>query len=177
MGRIDTPQPVKLICPVIYTSSQSRENILSILEYNFGKIDYVSSDTVFDYTDYYNDEMGENLKRFFAGFEPLIDPEDIVDMKIRTNQLEQKWSCPETGARRVNIDPGYIESSKLILASTKNFSHRIYLRKGIYAEVTLIYQNKGFIDLPWTYPDYRTEWYKQVFLKIRAIYQKQLHEL
>ncbi len=174
MGEITTPLPVKFICPIIHSSVYSHTEIVSVLQENFGSIDYISSSMPFDFTDYYCKEMGDKLYRFFTSFEDLIAPDKIADIKIATNQLEEEMSHKQTGERRVNLDPGYLETSKLVLASTKNYSHRIYLQKGIYAEVTLRYYNKAFRDLPWTFPDYRTDEYKAIFHHIRQIYKQQL---
>ena len=174
MGEILPPLPVKLICPVLCASVHSPDKIISLLEESFGRVDYISECIPFHYTDYYTREMGENLLRFFTSFETLIGPEKIADIKITTNCLEETLKTTANSGRSVNIDPGYIEASKVVLASTKNFSHRIYLKKGIYAEVTLIYTRKSFQDLPWTFPDYRTSFYKEQLHKIRSIYMQQL---
>jgi hypothetical protein len=126
----------------------------------------------FDYTDYYRAEMGENLIRRFLGMEKLIDPEMLPDIKRDSNVIEER--CSTESRRRVNIDPGYISKTNLILGTGKNFTHRIYLRDGIYADLTLIYQGKRFCELPWTYPDYAAEQQKQMMKKIREKYLLQL---
>jgi len=94
-------------------------------------------------TDYYSRELGENLGRKFLGFERLIDPERLAGIKSFTNRLEGKFS--EGGARRINLDPGYLDSAKLVLPTTKNRDHRIYIGQGIFAEVTLHFRSKGFL--------------------------------
>jgi hypothetical protein len=105
-------------------------------------------------------------------FERLIDPGRLAEIKLLTNGLEQEWS--EGGRRRINLDPGYVSRSKLVLATTKNHGHRIYLGRGIYAEVTLTYRDKDYRPWPWTYPDYRTESYREILRAIRGIYLAQL---
>ncbi|MFQ5836184.1 MAG: DUF4416 family protein, partial [bacterium] len=119
--------------------------------------------------------MGSNLKRKFISFQALIDPAEIREIKLFTNQFEQDFLHPGTHDRRINLDPGYLNLSKLVLASTKDYQHRIYLGRGIYAEVTLRYKKeKGFKPWEWTYPDYRTREYLEIFNHLREIYQGQL---
>lgn len=144
------------------------------LESKFGIVDFVSPVFEFNQTDYYFPEMGQPLYRQFVSFKKLISPAFLCRVKGYTNKLEMKFL--KGNKRQVNIDPGYLSFSKLILASAKDFSHRIYLDKGIYAEVTLIYQDKEYKDLMWTYPDYKTDDYKQVLKKIRDIYASQIKE-
>jgi hypothetical protein len=145
-----------------------------VLGKKFGFIDFQSDIFEFEHTDYYFKEMGKPLYRQFLSFEKLIRPESLWKIKLLTNKLEKKFS--KSGRRQVNIDPGYLTFSKLILASAKDFSHRIALKGGIYAEITLLYQNGDFRNLEWTFPDYRTLTYKQIFKQIRDIYEKQTKE-
>ena len=109
--------------------------------------------------------MGEKLKRQWISFEKPILPDNLADMKIETNNIEDSYAKDKN--RIVNIDPGYITPANVILASTKDFSHRIYLSKGIYAEVTTIYRKEGFTKLPWTYPDYLCPTATEFILKAR----------
>ncbi len=143
----------------------------------FGSIDYESAVMQFDYTDYYDAEIGENLLRKFISFEPLIPADMLAEIKVFTNELETEFFSPNTQNRRINLDPGYVSASKMVLASTKNHAHRIYLGKGIFAEITLRYYHKTFQPWEWTYPDYRTPEYIAVFNQIRTIYMQQLREL
>jgi len=172
MGRISQPLPVKLIVPMfsgdegLFLVAESR------LEETFGPIDYRSGTLPFTHTSYYTPEFGLALLRKFVAFERLIDPSNLADVKHETNGLEHELASD--GKRRINLDPGYISQSKLVLATTKNHSHRIYLCKGIYGEVTLRYQSKAFLPWEWTYPDYRTEEYREILEEIRRIYVEQL---
>jgi hypothetical protein len=118
--------------------------------------------------------MGTDLVRRFLSMEKLIKPETLPDIKLMTNNIEDKFSAEDK--REVNIDPGYLSKANLILATGKGFSHRPYLRDGIYADLTLIYQDKKFCSLPWTYPDYADMKQHQIFSKIRARYLLQLRE-
>jgi len=142
----------KLICAVMYGPGLDLDEVIENLEDAFGLIESKSRTFDFKHTDYYAAEMGPDLKKFLISFEKLFPAEDLWLAKQTARDIEQVFSV--NGKRRVNLDPGYVESSKLVLASTKNFSHRIYLRNGIWAEVTLIYADRQFVKLPWTYPDY-----------------------
>ena len=121
------------------------------------------------------EEFGPGLQREFLSFEKLMDPGMLADVKLLTNALEQRWSL--AGRRPINLDPGYISPEKLVLATTKNHGHRIYLGRGVYAEVTLAYRNKAYRPWPWTYPDYRSEAYLEIMQAIRRVYMGQLREL
>lgn len=124
----------------------------------------------FDFTSYYNDEMGEEILRYWICFTPGIELATPYKIKLMSIRLEQEHFSDEQHNRKVNIDPGYIEGSKLVLFSTKNYSHRIYLGKGIFAEVTLIYKHGKFEILPWTYPDYKTDVAIKFFTQVRSLW-------
>ncbi len=176
MGEIELPSLVKLIVGMISAKENLFKKVKEAMEQKFGLIDFQSPPLPFIYTRYYEDEMGKNLKRKFFSFRSLIDPEEIAQIKLFTNELEQSFLYPNSKKRLINIDPGYLSSAKLILVTTKNYAHRIYLGKGIYAEVTLRYEEKGFKPWEWTYPDYKSEAYLQIFHQIRRIYRQQLKE-
>ncbi len=173
MGGIAKPEPVKLFAGMIAREDGPFDECRRRLVERYGPVDIASDVFDFDFTDYYRDEMGENLRRRFLSFERLIDPADIAGIKIHANSIEDEFASGP-GNRRVNIDPGYIESSKIVLASTKNFSHRIYLQKGIWAEVTLQYVRGGFRALPWTFPDYKGETYHRFFKAVREKCRNQI---
>lgn len=175
MGEAKKPFPVKLIMPMFSRHAECFREAEETLSEQFGPTDYISPQLPFDHTTYYEEEMGSGLKRQFLAFEKLIDPGTIANIKTLTNHLEERWSLD--GRRRINLDPGYIAAAKLVLATTKNHGHRIYLDQGIYAEVTLMYREGDFCPLPWTYPDYRTEDYKEILRAIREIYMTQLDAL
>ena len=172
MGIINQPLPVKLIVPMFSGDEALFLVAESRLGETFGPVDYRSAIIPFSHTHYYTKEFGPNLLRKFVAFEGLVDPSTLADVKRETNALEDELASD--GKRCINLDPGYISQSKLVLATTKNHSHRIYLGKGIYAEVTLRYQDKAFRSWEWTYPDYRTEEYREFFEEIRKIYINQL---
>jgi len=172
MGIIKDYPPVKLFIGFIFSQDKFLFKAKEILSKKFGPIDWESEIIDFIFTDYYEKEMGSNLKRNFISFKRLIRASKLADIKIFTNKLEDRLSISQK--RRINIDPGYLDLAKVILASTKDYTHRIYLKNGIFAEVTIFYQNKEFRSWPWTYPDYKTPQYKQVFEKMRQLYAQQI---
>ncbi|MCL2000979.1 MAG: DUF4416 family protein [Planctomycetes bacterium] len=123
----------------------------------------------FDCTDYYRAELGPTPVRAFLSFPGKFRPDFLAARKLMTNRLEEKLSSRIGGSlpRPVNLDPGYLTSAKLVLASAKNFSHRIYLADGIYAEITLQYRKGGFKTLPWTFPDFASGRYDAFFMELR----------
>ncbi|OPX29402.1 MAG: hypothetical protein B1H08_04040 [Candidatus Omnitrophica bacterium 4484_171] len=167
------PQKAKLICGFIYRTEEFYEKTIRILRKLFGPLDYETAAFLFKFTKYYNEEMGGPLYRRFVSFENLVASESFVKIKLRCINIERNLSFKSR--RKINIDPGYIDLAKLVLFTTKDFSHRIHMGKGIYAEVTLRYIKGGFKDLDWTYPDYRTDEYKQFFIDIRNIYKNQIY--
>jgi len=172
MLHLQPPLPVKFICTFIYSGENIYAKTKKILEKKFSKIDFESQLIDFNFTDYYYREMGKPLYRRFVSFEKLINPDQFVKIKLYCVKLEEKFAIDEK--RIINIDPGYLNEAKLVLTTTKDFSHRIYLNHGVFAEVTLTFSEGKFCDLPTTFPDYRTKRYKDIFLKIRSIYQKNI---
>ncbi|MFH0826756.1 MAG: DUF4416 family protein [Candidatus Omnitrophota bacterium] len=175
MGKTTKHPPVKLIVGFIFKNSPTLKDALAALEKRFGKIDFESKPLRFAHTDYYEKEMGRGLMRIFVSFKNLILPSDLARVKICTNRIEGKFLSGKN--RLINIDPGYLELPKLVLATTKDFNHRIYLKEGIFAEVTLYYTHKTFRPWVWTYPDYRTQGYLGIFNKIREIYESQIKNI
>lgn len=171
MGTLRFPEKVKLIVAMLSNDTalfcKAQSDLEKILR---NSVDYESNVIDFTYTEYYNPEMGCNLKRKFLSFEKLTPLENTEKIKLLTNKLEKKYSSG--GKRRINIDPGYLDLSKVVLFSTKDYTHRIYVGHGIFAEVTLHYKNKRYDSWPWTYPDYKSEEYAPVFAAIREIYKK-----
>ena len=147
-----TPKPAKLVIGIITTESNIIEKLVTEFISRFGQIDLVSRWMNFNYTTYYEREMGSPLFRRVFAFKPLISQADLSAFKLATNRMEQHYL--REGRRRVNIDPGYMLRERFVLASGKNFCHRIYIGEGIYADLTLVYQKGSFQKLPWTYPDY-----------------------
>ena len=152
MSVLQLPQPAKLIIGIFTGELKVSEKLIPEFKSQFGQIDLVSPWMTFNCTRYYESEMGSPLHRRVYSFASLIQQQDLVSIKIATHQIELAYS--HDGQRRVNIDPGYMLSERLVLASGKNFSHRMYIGDGVYADLTLIFQKGRFQRLPWTYPDY-----------------------
>ena len=172
MSKPNTAEPVKLVFSVFATEVARLNETIIILSNAYGQPDFISAVIPFDYTSYYCAEMGETLIRRFLTMEKLIRPEELPDIKLATNEIENKSALDSR--RQVNIDPGYISKAHLILATGKAYTHRPYLRDGIYADLTLVYQGKKFCSLPWTYPDYADEKQLLMLSKIRSKYLVQL---
>ncbi len=175
MGKPKEPKPAKLFMSLIASEDEILQQGLKDLVSAFGEVDFTSERLRFDFTDYYAKEMGENLFRRFITFKNLIFIPLLPDIKHATNRLEERYANSDRN-RRLNIDPGYICLEHVILATTKGFSHRPYLRDGIYADITLIYRNRSFQPLEWTYPDYRQEKTVELFNQFRKRYAEDLKE-
>jgi hypothetical protein len=173
MGMISSPGPVKLFTGMIAGETALFEELISVLEGMFGAADLTGPVWPWTYSTYYREEMGPELKRQFVFFGRLIQPDEIAGVKRTTNALEEKYRNAN-GSRRINLDPGYLDAAKLVLVSTKDFSHRIYLARGIYGEVTLIYSHNDYQPLHYTYPDYRSDDHRGLFRKARRLYMETL---
>ncbi|HZX49305.1 MAG TPA: DUF4416 family protein [Nitrospirota bacterium] len=173
MGIIRPVKQVKLFTAILFGSEDvfntAREHLSSVL----GPIDIASPVWTWSQSTFYEKEMGGDLKRIFLFFERPITPDQLADIKIFTNKIEEGFgrSSADLPERAINIDPGYITLAKVVLASTKDYAHRIYIGKGIYAEVTLFYQNKTFNPLPHTYPDYKSSEYVALFHMARGVFK------
>ena len=167
--------PVKLICGIIAAQYDVFARSTTCLIEYFGPIDHSSELMEFDFTDYYEKQMGKGLKRKFVSFQEMITPDRLSEAKIRTNVLENEIKNEFASVNRlVNLDPGYMTASALIMATAKDFSHRIPLQNGIYAHLELLFGKKDVQTLDWTYPDFRTEGYQRFFIEVRRIYLQQL---
>ena len=157
----------------------------------YGKIDDVSEIVPFTFTEYYQGEMGSNLLRQWVRFVALFNPEHLAKCKLETNMAETllarqfneklaAWGVAGGGKspqRPINIDPGYVHRYKVILATTKDHSHRVYLTEGIYGEVTLHWHQNRWTPWPWTYADYQSEVAQRFFQKARTAYLEQLQKV
>ncbi len=172
MGKVKLPELVNLVCVVFASDLHYKlKGVTDLLVPEFGEIDYISKPLDFSsFTSYYADELGAELEARILSFAPLIHPFELADAKIFTNFIEERLS--ENGKRSVNIDAGYIHHSQFVLASTKQWGNRIYLKKGIYAEVTLLFLKGHFHSWEMTYPNYRTEEYIKELEKIRDLYMR-----
>ncbi len=155
MGTIKVPPQVQFFASIIYKPSGILSAVEAELSKAAGQVDERTEVIPFSQSDYYYPEMGDNLLRHFLLFAPLAPREHLIDLKIETNRIESLNS--ENGRRTVNIDPGYIALEHVVLATTKGYTHRIYLGRGIYADLTLVFENGSYRRLPWTYPDYGSD--------------------
>ncbi|UCC12539.1 MAG: DUF4416 family protein [candidate division WOR-3 bacterium] len=173
MGNIKEPTRVIPIVGTLYRPDCTVEAVLNKLTEAIGPLALHTTPQSFTHTAYYGKEMGEGLLRQWYAFDRLVDPAQLASLKIKSNEIELQY-CTDKGGRSINIDPGLITLNNLILASTKNYSHRIYLGQGIYAEVTLLYRDKRFHALEWTYPDYREPASLEFFSEVRSFLKEKL---
>jgi hypothetical protein len=174
MGQISPPPPVKLFAGILTALPEILPEVEERLAARYGPVDLHSPAFPFDQTAYYDAEMGNPIVRCFFSFQTLIAPAEISSIKRSTNDLEAAFAAEHCQVRRpVNLDPGYMEESKIILASTKNFYHRILLSEGIYGEVTLHFSSGAWQAFPWTFPDFRSGRYDDFFKQLRRIYRDQ----
>ncbi len=177
MGAIHPPQPVLRLVAVVSRHDTALDWAVERIGQTWGSETLKSSAFEFDDTNYYEAEMGIGLKKQFVASAALVDPAELVAWKHATNQWEAEFAatgdCLEP--RPLNLDPGYIAEAKLVLASTKNHSHRIYQSRGIYAEITLGYRRAaGWLAMPWTYPDYKRTDFQEFFTQCRDHLRAQL---
>jgi len=182
MGTLRQFNPVKLFIGVLVANSKFIPKVEERLTAAYGAIDHRSDVIPFDFTDYYENEMGDLIDRVFFSFERLIEADQLLEIKRQTNLFEDELApllrTSSTNVKRpVNLDPGYIEQAKVILASTKNFYHRIYLGGGVFGEVTMHFKNNTYQFFPWTYPDYQSKDYQEFFLRMRHIFRSQLRTM
>jgi hypothetical protein len=176
MWQLKDPEPVKLIIGILAADLNCLHAAVEAVIDKFGPTDLTSHVWPFSETDYYRKETGPTILRQFLCFEKLIDPEKLAKIKLITNKMEKKLA-KKLGiplSRPVNLDPGIIEPGKLILATTKNFCHRIYIGKKMYAEVTLIFSKGAWQASEYTFPDYRTPHYHEFLGRARIRLVEQL---
>jgi hypothetical protein len=169
---------VKLVCGIISSCDPAFQAAEDSLVERYGTIEIVSPLFDFNLTDYYEKQMGRCLKRKFVSFLTLIDPARLSQIKLETNALEEEIR-KRSGAsfRLVNLDPGYLTASALIMATAKDFSHRVPLQNGIYAHLELLFTKAGAKTLDWTYPDFRRRDYQDFFVAARGLYLGQMKKV
>jgi hypothetical protein len=170
--------PVLLVTAAFSRHAEVLTTARTQLETLFGPVHLASPPFVFDQTSYYEASMGPNLRKQFLAFRDLVAPERLPDIKRQTNALEDEWAAAGTypEARPLNLDPGLLELGKFLLATTKDQAHRVYLRDGIFAEVTLRYHAGAFEPWPWTYADYRQPCVHDFLQQARDYYRQCLRE-
>lgn len=171
MGIAKDPNPGKLFLAITFAKNADMTDLWKKLEKKWKSPDFSYGPIPFDFTNYYQKEMGKNLQKIYVTFKDLIHQKDLSKIKTFSNNLEQKFL--NSGKRTINLDPGFVSRDKLVLASTKDFFHRIYLDKGIYGEVTLHHRKGKYRYFSWTYPDYREPFFLTFLMKVRARCVKQ----
>jgi len=166
------PDPAKLVMSVFMKEKPLFESVFPLLETIGGPVDLVSRWLDFDFTNYYHKEMGHPLFRRILAFKSLVDQADLSKIKQATNAVEQQFVKDQQ--RRINIDPGYLLPSRFVLATGKDYAHRIYIGDHMYADLTLMYVGKQFVSLNWTYPDYRS---KEIIRFLEQVRDKYLLDL
>ena len=164
----------KLFMGLLGSSEEHLDAAKAEVQTRYGPIDLASPIFPFTLTTYYNEEMGEGIVRQFASFERLFDPGRLRAIKKETMILEGRMSAD--GKRRANLDPGYLNLSTVVLATTKDASYRVYLGEGVYAQPTLFFRERDFHPFDWTYPDYRQKETLSFFWEVRERLKEQLRE-
>jgi hypothetical protein len=172
MARPELPLPVKYLIAVLFHQSEAMVKVRSELVSRWGPIDYEGADHRFDVTDYYEPEMGTPLFRRLLAFENLYPPTLIVEMKLQCNDLETALSHDEK--RIVNLDAGYLDHNKYLLASAKEAGQKIYLYRGIYADLSGRYKAGKYQPFEWSFPDFKDGRYDKELCAIRSLYMKQV---
>lgn len=163
------PDPVKFFVGILFSNEQLMDKAIDLLADQFGEIDFTSREFEFNVSNYYKEEMGYPISRKFISFKNLINPGNLVKIKIETNKIENLAGLD--GRRKVNLDPGYMDYNKVVLASAKYNGQKIYLDHGIYADLTLLYEKRNFQPFPYSFPDFKTGQYNETFVQIRTLYR------
>lgn len=162
----------KLFIGILASSQQALQKAKAELHARYGEIDLHSPVFPFNYTSYYSKEMGETILRQFVSFRNLFDPALLCKTKLETISIEKNIAV--AGNRIANLDPGYLNFSTVVLATTKNAGHRVYLGDGIYGEATLSFRKGAFVPFDWTYRDYREEIALSFFAEVRKRFKEQM---
>jgi hypothetical protein len=175
MGTIRKRLPAKLFTGALTSLPEILPEAEKRLTALFGAVDLRSELFPFDRTHYYDQAMGTPIYRCFFSFTELVEPASIAGIKIQTNEMEAALAAEYRQAPRpINLDPGYLDQSKIVLASTKDFYHRILISQGIYAEVTLHFEKGEWRSFPWTFPDFKSDRYHAFFMSLRERYRNQI---
>ena len=174
MKELKEPVPALFLCGLLFNDHDVFRQATRVLEEKFGKVRTFSPEWPFYHTDYYAREMGSGLKRIFLLFSRLMPQDCLVHAKHACREIEEQFL--KNGARTINIDPGILTPERLVLATSKNFTHRIYLGQGVFAEITLMATRSGFRTLEWTFPDYASPEILSFWNKSRRDYLARLKQ-
>jgi hypothetical protein len=172
VAKAQAVDPVKLFAAVLWAPSSPLPDVMESLRAQWGDIDFTGTDHLFDMTDYYEPEMGRNLNRRLVSFLQLVPPDCLGSAKHQCNEIEDRFAG-ENG-RLVNLDIGYLDHNKIVLASFKGAGQKIYLGEGVWADLVARYRGGRYNPFEWTFPDFRDGRYDRELLKIRDIYKKQV---
>jgi hypothetical protein len=174
--QLTPPSKALLFTAIMVNDKELIPKIDKILSDTFSKIELVSDIYDFNHSDYYNPEMGDLIFKYFISFDLLINKEDLPNVKKETISIEDEFLIERKGSicRNINIDPGYLTHSKVIVSTSKNYSHRIHLKDGVFAELTYIISKEGWKPLEWTYPDYRSNLVIDYFTRLRTDFIKKI---
>ncbi len=172
MGKASPPEAVLLFSSILFREDAPLEGGKDLLLQRFGEACFVSGPLPFTYTDYYHREMGAPLARIVMAFSGLVPRDCLSEVKTVTNAIEERFL--RNGSRTLNIDPGILSLENVCLATTKPYSHRIYLSQGIWAEVTLVFRRNSYQKLEWTYPDYASSEMIRIFNTLRDTYKRSI---
>lgn len=176
MSRPREPLAAKLVCSVLSADMDAFwPTAVAALEARFGPVEIAYPPIPFAFTHYYDKELGSPIVRRLLAFARLVPQAVLAEAKLATNALEERLAGPD-GRRRVNLDPGLLTQERLVLATGKNFTHRIYLGQGIFGDLTLVFQAGSWQTLPWTFPDYASAGMRHLFDDIRRRYRRDLRE-
>jgi hypothetical protein len=171
VSEIRSVQKVKLLAAVTLSRGIDLSVLRASIEAVFGELEDQTDVYDFKYTTYYQDEMGPELCKLFISFKELIHPGSLPELKIRAIEFEKEWSI--NNKRQINLDPGYLNTAKVVIASAKDFAHRIFLADGIYGDLQLQYRHNRFWPQAWTFPDYQTELAFEFFTRVRERFADQ----
>lgn len=167
-------EPVKLFVAALWADHAALDEAIRLVQQRWGPVDFVGPDRAFDVTDYYGDEMGEGLQRRLVSLEPLVMPDRLPEIKLGCIEIEQQLAAPR--GRRVNLDAGYLDHNKIVLASIKYAGQKIYLGRGVYADLVARYRDGRYRPLEWTFPDFRDGRYDDELARLRRTYLEQLRQ-
>jgi len=178
MGEIAEPPSVLLILAAFSRHVSALDWAKGRAEADWGPVALESERFPFDATRYYEPTMGPGVEKCFWAFERFVDPTVLPDLKWQTNAWESEYAekGDHTEPRPLNLDPGYLTPAKLVLASTKDHAHRVYLSRGIFAEVTLFYKDRRWQHRDWTFADYRRADYQRFFSECREYSRRRLRQ-
>lgn len=174
MSTPQVPEPAKVIVSILSAEPELTEIVDRLLAQELGPLEECAGPLAFDFTSYYDAELGPGIQRWIRVFEDLVDRSVLAHIKCLTNEMERAYTVD--GRRRFNLDPGLMTLGNFVLATGKNNAHRIYLNNGIFADLTLIFRSGSYRPLEWTYPDYADAQLIEILNRIRQGYKCTLEQ-